>query len=397
MLPLYVNGLNLFAASWPFEQSNERKMILIQLSGGNDGLNSVIPIEDYDRLQLVRGPIMVPEKKLITVDKETALHPALAGLGNLYREGMIGIALAVGYPNPNRSHFRSMDIVTSGSPSNEIWQTGWLGRNREQKHLPDQSQSNHPYAITMGYAVSSACQGRVTNFSTLLVDPWSSVRIPDENLTTNDDFKRHREEVEYVRNTIQQTRKYGEAIQGAVTRGSNTRDYPETDLGHQLKTIARLISGGLKTQIYIANLSGFDTHADQVEPGSEGLRGKHPHLLTDLSESIQAFMLDLKRQKLDQEVFGMTFSEFGRQIKANQSGGTDHGDASALFYFGGSIQARIIGSHPVIPHEVPDQAGIPMGIDIRDVYKTILEDWFQSEVSKNMKAGPGYNDLPIFK
>ena len=394
MLPLHMNGLKLFPSTSLFHRSNQRKMVLIQLNGGNDGLNTVIPVSQYDRLYRARSTIMVPESKLIALEQDISLHPALVGLKNLYNDGMLGVALAVGYPLPNRSHFRSMDVMTSGSPSDKIWQTGWLGRNLDWQEYPE---LKHPYAITMGYAVSNTCQGEVSNFSTSLVDPWSLNQLPEALAKSKEHYERHQEEVEYILNTIRQTRNFGQTIHKAASLGKNSTEYPDSDLGQQLKTIAQLISGGLETQVYIANLSGFDTHAEQVMSGSDGKQGKHPELLNDLGRSIQSFMMDLKRQGLDQDVFGLTYSEFGRQIRANESGGTDHGDASALFYFGGAVHATVIGSHPAIDQVVPDQAGLPMAIDIRNIYQTILEQWFQSKQIQDSFPGTGFNNLEIFR
>ena len=395
-IPYGLNGqwLSTFSRIWP--QESDRILVLIQLNGGNDGLGCVVPIADYDRLYQVRPKLMVPQPKLLPVDDQTALHPSLSGIRQLYDEGLLGIAQGVGYPEPNRSHFRSLDIMTSGSPSDEIWQSGWLGRYREGLEQSPILPDPDPYAITMGYSISNTCQGKISNFSTALVDPLATIQVPAGGRNVEPPFSRHREEMEYIRMISTQTLDHSRSIKRAAQLGSNRVSYPDTELGRQLQSIAQLISGGLQTQVYITHLSGFDTHADQIQPESNGLLGRQPELLTDLSQCIHAFTQDLARQQLDHRVFGMTFSEFGRQIRANESNGTDHGDASAVFYFGGKVNPAVIGSSPAIPEEVPDQAALTMQLDIRDVYQTILTDWFGASTASSPRWAEGKR-IPLFR
>ncbi len=379
-LPIAAAGSQLFYNA--IEEGNDKVLVLVQLNGGNDGLNTIIPLDKYDLLANARSNLIIPENDIIKANDLTGFHPSLSDLKSLYDDARMTVLHDVGYPNQNRSHFRSTDIWTSGSPADEVWTTGWLGRYLEDCHpsypedFPNSSFPD-PFALSIGSIVSETCQGTITNFSLALTDPSSIVPLNNDAVDEVPDTPYGRE-LEFLRTTIDQANAYGEIISDAAEKGSNDSIYPNTALAEQLKAIALLVSGGLGTKIYIANLGGFDTHANQVE-GNDTRQGSHAQLMQTLSEAIFAFQEDLKSQGLEERVITMTFSEFGRRIRSNGSLGTDHGTAAPMVFFGSCINGGFIGDSPLIPNNPGVSDGVPMQFDFRSVYGSILIDWFGIE------------------
>ncbi len=384
-LPILLNGMPLSAiARSPMfnhiQQENDRVLVLIQLNGGNDGLNTLVPIDQYDRLAEVRSNILLPENQLIPLTDTLSLHPNMPGFKTIHDEGKMGIVQSVGYPNQNRSHFRSTDIWTSASPADEFWTSGWIGRYLEAAHssFPDNypnSEHPDPLAISMGTVVSETCQGTAANFSLTLNDPFALSPLA-EGAGGDIPDSLYGAELQFLRRTIAQTNAYSETILAAAESGSNMIEYPDSNLAVQLKNVALLISGGLKTKVYVVKIGGFDTHAEQVVEG-EPISGEHAELLKILSEAVDAFQKDLALLNIEERVISMTFSEFGRQIRSNFSLGTDHGSAAPLFLFGSCVNPAVLGENPDIPEEVQVQEGVPMQYDFRDVYGSVLMDWFE--------------------
>lgn len=385
-LPLLLPKLR--AANFPSEflsfalpQDSQRVLVLIQLDGGNDGLNTVIPVDQYDTLREVRSNIILPERKILKLNDTLGLHPVMTGIRRSFEEGQISIIQNVGYPDQNRSHFRSTDIWSSGSPVNQRWQTGWLGRCFEERpnHYIDNA-SIHPLAISMGRIVSETCQGIMANYGVTLNDPFAISPLPESKAPELPDSPSGRT-LAFINNTIQQTNKHSETILQAAKKGSNIHTYPANNLlANQLKNVARLISGGLNTSVYICRITGFDTHANQIDQ-SDSTVGTHADLLKTFSDAVSAFLADLKKLNLDRKVLGCTFSEFGRRIRSNGSIGTDHGTAAPMFLFGSCVQSPVVGDNPLISMDATIQDGVPMQFDFRDVYGSILEDWFEVDPS----------------
>lgn len=386
-LPIMLNGIPVTAmrkSNWSALLSNNDKvLVLIQLSGGNDGLNTFIPMNQYDRLANIRSNIIIPENQLIK-DTTHGFHPALAPMKSIYDRGKMGVLQSVGYPNQNRSHFRSTDIWTTGSSAEEVITTGWLGRYFELEHpmYPEDypnDQDTDPFAVTLGSLVSNTCQGNVANFSLAVRNPNNPSELTEssgENLYSNLTYGQH---LEFLKTNIAQTNAYGEVIGSAAANGNNLANYTDNNsLSQQLKNVALMISGGLSTKVYVVNLGGFDTHAAQVLEG-EPTEGEHARLLATLSQATSEFMNDLGRLGLEERVLTMTFSEFGRRIKSNDSFGTDHGSAAPLMLFGSCVRQGFIGNEPEIPAMVGDGDGVAMQYDFRDVYGSVLMDWFEVE------------------
>jgi uncharacterized protein (DUF1501 family) len=370
---------NLFTVPKSFE---DRILIVIRLNGGNDGLNTIIPIDQYDNLMIQREAIIIPENEIINVADNNGFHPAMNGMANLYNEGKIGIIQNVGYPQQNRSHFRSMDIWTRGLMDPSL-NTGWLGRyfNLEHPNYPNgypNDDHTDPFAINMGFEVSATCQGMLSNFSHALLDPTVAAVLPNSGGINDGSY--YGEHIEFLTGIINQTNVFGANIKDAYDAGNNLSTlYDENNrLAEQLKQVARLISGGLKTKVYVLNVNGFDTHDNQIIQ-TDTTSGIHANLLKTVSDAVAAFQDDITRLGHADRVVGMTFSEFGRQTAANGSFGTDHGDAAPLILFGDCINHGFYGPNPEIPDQITSQAGIPMQIDFRDVYASIIKDWFMVE------------------
>ena len=362
---------------------DDRIFVLIRQNGGNDGLNMVIPVDQYSTLSSLRSNILIPENQVLKLTDETGLHPNMPDLKSLYDEGVVSIIQNVGYANQNRSHFRSTDIWDSGSKAAEVLATGWIGRYLDTDYpgFPDgypNTESPHPIAITMGPSVSETCQGIAANFSLAISDPTALAMIPGTDGGDLPDLP-YGDELAYLRQVVEQTNQFAGILSDVADAGVNKSElYPEmgvNGLADQLKIVAQLISGGLQTKVYVVNINGFDTHADQVQDG-DTVAGFHGTLLTNLSTAIMAFMDDLRIQGLDQRVIGATRSEFGRQIASNGSFGTDHGDAAPLIVFGSCVLGGIVGPNPVIPSQLERQAGVPAQIDFKNIFGSIMMDWF---------------------
>ncbi|MEE9373898.1 MAG: DUF1501 domain-containing protein [Saprospiraceae bacterium] len=380
-IPISAVGKNMFFDS--FAGDNDNVLVLIQLNGGNDGLNTIIPLDKYNILGNVRSNILIPENKVIKITDKVGFNPAMTGLKDLYDNGNLTVIQDTGYPNQNRSHFRSIDIWKTGSPAEQFWTTGWMGRyyNNRFPEFPvgyPNDDNPHPFAITLGNAVSETCQGTLANFSLALTDPFSLSPLSDSANSAAPDTP-YGQELDFLRTAISQSNAYSVVVSEAAEKGKNSSSlYGNSNLEEQLKTIALLIAGGLQTKVYVANLGGFDTHANQVEEG-DTTTGNHTELLGNLSSAMNAFQDDLNKLGLNEKVITMTFSEFGRRIRSNDSLGTDHGTAAPLLISGSCINPGFIGSTPDLPKDPGVGDGVPMQYDFRDIYGSILMDWFGVE------------------
>jgi uncharacterized protein (DUF1501 family) len=341
-LPIALSGFPLFANEKPneynFAVENDNVLVLIQLQGGNDGLNTVFDLNQYDNLQNVRSNLIIPETELLTVDGTTRFHPSMTGIQSIWEQEKLAVIQNVGYPDQNRSHFRSTDIWNSASNSDEYVSTGWIGRFFSENHaeFPENyptAENPHPFAITIGKTVSETCQGKNANFSMALVDPDNpgSALVSNTGAIPNNCYG---DALSFVNDTISQTNAYADVIINASNLGSNLSEkYTDSELAEKLKHVAKLISGGIKTKVFVVQIGGFDTHDNQVIEG-ETKTGEHAELLQELSDAMFAFQDDLELLNIDEKVIGMTYSEFGRRIRSNAGLGTDHGTAAPLFVFG---------------------------------------------------------------
>jgi uncharacterized protein (DUF1501 family) len=359
----------------------DRVLVVIRLDGGNDGLNTVLPIDQYDNLAKARANILIPEARAAKLSDATALHPALGGLAKLYWDGKLRVIQSVGYPNHNQSHFRSTDIWFSASDYNQVLSTGWLGRYLETLYpgYPEGYPSPDfpdPPAVQIGSSLFTLLQGSTVPMGMAVASATSIYSLVPGGFDTAPDTPAGHE-LNFVRQMATETQKYGDSLKKALAAAANKSSlYPATGnaLSDQLKGVARLIAGGLKTKVYVVSLRGFDTHAAQVS-AVDVATGTHATLLTRLNDAIVAFLDDLRLLGIADRVMGMTMSEFGRRILSNASLGTDHGTAAPLFVWGAGVSGGILGTSPVIPATVTAKDNVAMQYDYRSVYSSILKDW----------------------
>ncbi|NJL76822.1 MAG: DUF1501 domain-containing protein [Saprospiraceae bacterium] len=406
-LPFLMNGMSIGAAVHPMmaaamNEDSDRVLILIQLNGGNDGLSMIPPLNRYDRLANHRRNILIPQNEVLKINNTVGFHPAMLRIkSELYDAGKATVIQSVGYPNPIRSHFRSTDIMMTGSPAEEIWSSGWVGRYLDKSHpnypygYPN-SDFPDPFAITMGSLISLTCQGLASNYSLAIENPFRLFPIAEgaEDIAPNTPYG---EELAFLRTSIVQTNAYSEVILKAANKGANTVTYDveSNRLAKQLKNVALLMSGGMRTKVYVVQLGGFDTHAGQAVEGSPS-KGAYAELMVELSEGIATFMKDLRNQGMEQRVLAMTFSEFGRQIKENASFGSDHGTAAPMLMFGPCVSGGVIGDTPEIPAQLRSQEAIPMQYDFRNVYGSVLMDWMgMKEADVKQLLFNGFQYMPL--
>lgn len=413
LFPALINGFTfkafaespLVSALTQAPTETDHVLVIVQLNGGNDGLNMVIPFDQYDNLSNARSNIIIPKNKILKLNGTsfTGLHPSMKGLQTLFNEEKLNIVQSVGYPQPNFSHFRATDIWLSASDSNQTLNSGWAGRylHEEYSNFPigyPNTVMPDPLAIQIGSFVSPAMQGPAVNMGMAISDPVNFYNLINGIQGTAPNT-RGGKELTYIRQIAQQTQQYGNVIKAAAARvPKQFTGYPTGNtLADQLKIVARLIAGGLKTRIYMVSLGGFDTHAQQVNSNATET-GVHANLMQKVSEGIKAFMDDLEYLNSSKRVIGMTFSEFGRRIKSNASGGTDHGAAAPLFVFGHYAQNDVTGKSPIINLSTGTADNIPMQYDFRSIYASILQQWFcvpESTLGNVMLKN--FQSLPLIK
>ncbi len=393
LLPLMINGFSIKAmADNPLLQflgkagNDDRVLVLIQLNGGNDGLNTVLPIDQYDNLTNARSNIIIPSNKILSLsgNTKTGLHPALSEIRALYDNGNISIIQSVGYPNPDYSHFRSTDIWLTASDADKFVDTGWMGRYLDTKYpgfptgYPNATYPDPP-AIQIGAMISPALQGNNSSFGMSITDPNSFYQFVSGTVDPAPNTPAGHE-LTYIRLVVQQTQLYSGSVKTAAQNATNKSTLYTTagqnTLSDQLKIVAQLIAGGLKTKVYMVSLGGFDNHSAQVVSGATET-GTHATLLSKISVAVNAFQDDCEKLGIADRVLGMTFSEFGRRIKSNASLGTDHGAAAPMFLFGKKVNGGVYGANPTIGATVGVNDNIPMQNDFRSVYATILKNWFE--------------------
>jgi len=382
--------------------NSKRKLVMVQLNGGNDGLNTLIPTSEYDNLAVQRANILLPKAQILKLTDETGLHPSMPEIVSLYKDGKVQFIQGVGYPNPNLSHFRSKDILMSASDSNVTINTGWMGR-LFTNHYPGypigypNSANPHPIALTIGSTSSAICQAESSNFSSVissLSTTYSSA--PSESNYPATPFGN---ELKFITNIMEQTGSYLSVIKEAASKAKNLSAlYPaagQNSLADQLKLVANLIGGGLQTQIYVVSLGGWDTHSAQVA-STDKSTGTQPALMSKLSKAIAAFQDDLKLLKKEDEVIGMVFTEFGRRIMSNDSLGTDHGTTWPAIVFGSKVNPEIIGSNPKISSVVDKTSNLPLQNDFRSIYASVLKQWFEiPQTETNQLLGNAFTEVPL--
>lgn len=357
----------------------DRALVLIRLKGGNDGINTVIPLEYYDHYRNVRPTLGFQENELFNLNDKAAIPSYLQSfLEPMWAKGDLGIVTSVGYDDQNLSHFRSSDIWASGSDEDEVLNTGIFGRYFQSTN-PDylSNPPERPLAIQIGGFSNLLFDGSFsegnTNLAMSVTDPDQLYQIAKSgqlyNATDLPDDCHYGAQIGYMRTVSNSVFSYAGKIKEAydASEGQSSNNYQNDELGRQLSIVSRLIKGQLGTKIYMVQIGGFDTHANQKDD--------HQRLLTSVAANVKIFMDDLEADNMDKQVLAMTFSEFGRRIEENGSLGTDHGASAPLLFFGGEIgPSHFIGDMPNI--QQPDPYGnLPYQFDFRQVYATVLENW----------------------
>jgi uncharacterized protein (DUF1501 family) len=390
VLPNIISGMTIkaFAADSPLIKNlllptdTDHVLVIVQLTGGNDGLNTLIPVSTYSNYYNARTNIAIPEAKILKLNgyTEAGLNPAMTGMQAMYNEGKLTVLQAVGYPMPNFSHFRATDIWMSASDSNTVINSGWGGRylNVEYPNYPTgypNTENPDPLAIQIGSITTLTCQGPAVNMGLSISDPNSFYNLIN-GVQDPAPANPMGEELTYIREVAKQTNLYAQKIKTAAASVTQQSTYPTNNsLADQLKIVARLIKGGLKTRIYMVSYGSFDTHSLQTT-ATDTTVGTHATLLGNVSNAIKAFQDDLKFLSVEDRVVGMTYSEFGRRIKSNASGGTDHGAAAPMFLFGKNVISGVLGTNPTIPANATVNDNVPFQYDFRSVYASLLQRWF---------------------
>jgi uncharacterized protein (DUF1501 family) len=409
--------------------SNDRVLVILQMHGGNDGLNCVIPVTDYDLYYSKRANIAIPARnsvrKYIELDstlapeKQVGLHPDMQAMKGLYDMGRVAIVQGVSYKNNNGSHFRGRDIWFMGGAADEYLQSGWVGRYLQQEVAPQQypqdfpnSEMPDPLAIEMGNDLSLIFhqQGNIPTsisienpeqFADLVNDlegfddlTLDKRGIPPQFLQNSPYYN----ELDWILSLEDKSEQYAERLAEVYRAGNmitGNNNYPErypfnapsgslrNPLSEQLKIVTRLLSGGCKTKVFLVKIGGFDTHADQVE-SYDPTMGSHAALMYHISSAMNAFQNDLRARGLEERVLTVTTSEFGRRVYSNGSYGTDHGTGGPLFIFGKGVKPGVVGN-------VPDmtQANVEMQFDYRVVYANIVRDWLLVDDTRLNEIFPG--------
>ena len=366
-------------------------LVVLQLAGGNDGLNTIIPLANDDYFR-ARPQIGIPAAQALKLSPTFGLHPALSGLQSLYDSGNLGIIQGVGYPNPNRSHFRSTEIWVTASDSQKVERHGWIGRYFDQacagadptvgvalgRTMPQAFAARHPTGISLenpntfrsvdddGPAMeeSAGSRGGRRPMNADVGESGASIQSAGSGRLTVDDPRA------FLERTAIDARSSRDLIQRVTARVKNHAPYPASALAANLKQVAQLIAGGLPTRVFYVSQGGYDTHTHQL--------GAHARLLGDLGAALHAFMTDLKALGQLDRVTLLTFSEFGRRVAENQSGGTDHGAAAPVLVLGGRIKPGFHGVAPSLAPKDLSNGDVRFQTDFRSVYAGLLEGWLHT-------------------
>lgn len=364
-------GFLLESAAWGADRPGENILVVVQLSGGNDGLNTVVPFGDevYRRR---RPSLALPTGQLFKIDGAIGLHPSLKGMAKLMENRQLAIVQGVGYPNPNRSHFESMDIWHTASTKPKEQKLGWLGRAFDERksllsrtsdpaalHLGEESQ---PLALAArdvpSPSIRSLAQFHLDTGGNDLQRAAIEGALAAPRSTASDLLK-------FVQTRSTTALEVSRRIEASSHAYKTSVTYPETPLAKKLKQIAQLIDAGLATRVYYVALDGFDTHSDQA--------AAHAGLLQQLGDALAAFAEDLQAHDQLLRVMTLVFSEFGRRVEENASRGTDHGAAAPVFLVGGQVKPGLIGEHPRL--DQLQDGDLRFHTDFRAVYAALLSEW----------------------
>ena len=361
----------LLQGSQLLQQSGNKVLVVLQLSGGNDGLNTVIPVRNDVYYQL-RPQIAISRTESLPLNDEVGLNPHLPFLKTLYDAGDLAILNNVGYENPNRSHFRSMDIWQSASQSDQIWDTGWLGR------WLDQSMDKHTYdnlAIELDDTLSLALKGAQEKALATqnLARLYNQSRTPYFKAWVEAVQKQHQldheKPVDYLYQTLASTTQQVDFLHQNIRKNTQQTSYPRNALGNRLKQIASLICADVSTKVYYVSVGSFDTHNNQNR--------RQENLFRQINAGLESFVQDLKKQHRFEDTLIFTFSEFGRRVGQNASNGTDHGTANNMFFISGGLKRKgLLNAMPDL--QTLNEGDLRHTVDFKQVYATLLDKWLNT-------------------
>ena len=378
---------SVFAETAREVDNQEKILVVVQLSGGNDGLNTVVPFAD-ELYYKNRFTLAIGKNAARKINDEVSFHPSLDGFAKLIESNQLSVIQGVGYPNPNRSHFESMDLWHTAHQTDARIPEGWLGKLlTSNKTGADQIPAIHFGQEKQPLALASATKAfpsirSIERFRLNAARDRELKKLIESNVAQQRETGN--ELLDFVQTTADSAIKAGDRVEEVLKKKKSTANYPGSRLAEKLKTIARMIHAEMPTTVYYVTHDGFDTHANQAEA--------HAGLLSQLGDAVNAFMEDLTEQGNEKRVLLMSFSEFGRRVRQNASQGTDHGTAGPMFLAGGAVKSGVIGKHPRL--DDLDQGDLKFHTDYRQVYATILEKWFG--VSGNKILGGKYKPLELF-
>ena len=375
-------------------------LVVLQMAGGNDGINTVVPFSS-DFYHRARPKLGLSAPQVLALNGEVGFHPALTGFKGLYDAGHLAVVQGVGYPNPNRSHFRSTEIWQTASDTERVEKYGWLGRYFDNacagcdpavavtigSQTPEALFARTPKGICFNnpnnyrFQADERVRPGETNQTELAYERMNAV---DLSTPAADEISggtigslpagmpmQGGSVTEFIERTALDAQVSSEKVRDIAARVANQATYPASPLGNSLKLVAKLIGGGMSTRIYYVSQGGYDTHTNQL--------GTQQRLLKELGDSVQAFVADLKAQGNLSRVLVMTFSEFGRRVAENANGGTDHGAAAPMFIIGDKAKAGLLGTYPSLAPQDLFQGDLKYTVDFRSVYAGVLESWLKTK------------------
>ena len=373
-------------------------LVVLQMAGGNDGLNTVVPFSN-DHYRRARSRIGIAVSDVLKLDDDVGFHPSLTGFKDLYDNGSLAVIQGIGYPNPNRSHFRSTEIWQTASDSEKYEKYGWLGRYFDNtcsgcdptigvsigRQMPQAFASSHPLGISLENPHQYRFMGadrhhgdteesfRKLNemHQSMSVDASSGEDNSGASIGSIHGKSAHAgSALDFLERTSMDAQVSSDKILAISNKVQNQATYPQSQLANSLKLVSRLIAGGLPTRVYYVSQGGYDTHANQLPT--------QQRLLKELGDSVKAFTDDLKAQGNLSRVLVMTFSEFGRRVAENANGGTDHGAAAPMFVIGEKVKAGLLGKYPSLAPEDLLNGDVKYTVDFRSVYAGVLEAWLKT-------------------
>lgn len=361
--------VNSALASTPVPEKDRSILVLVQLAGGNDGLNTLVPFEDANYYRL-RPTLAIAQAKVLRASSTIGLHPSCAALHRLLQDSKLAIVQNVGYPNPNRSHFRSTEIWETASGSSEFLSTGWMGRFMDNACAGQPGATAGPVGVHISNGVPQSFLSASEHPTFGLLPGAGNRHENEENRQLLESLASQpgaagNDSATFLRHTLMDSLITEKKVSRVLGGYQPAASYPGNPFAASLRNVAALIAAGLPTRVYFVSLSGFDTHSNQAN--------QQANLLTTLSDGLAAFQKDLELHKLDGQVTTMTFSEFGRRPSENESRGTDHGTAAPLFVMGSRVKGGLHGTAPAL-NLAPNQ-DLTFTTDFRSVYATMLGRW----------------------